>query len=430
MTKFFIETYGCSHNFADSEQMAGLLKEAKFEPVDKLDDADIIIINTCTVKGPTENGFFTRLGELKKEHPYKILVIAGCIPQTDPEKLKDYSIIGTKSIHHIVEVVEEALNDNIVKLLESGEMPPLNLPKIRKNPIIEIIPISRGCLSACSFCKTKAARGNLQSYPVEDIINVARKAVTQGVKEIWLTSQDTFCYGFDIETNLPNLLKEMVKIPGLFKIRVGMGNPIHLMKIKDELLPLLNHEKIFKFIHVPAQSGSNKILKDMKRGNTNEEFLEIVKEIKTIIPEINFATDIIVGYPTETDEDYWETLNLVRKVNPDIINISRFWPRPKTPAAKLKELPGEEVKRRSKIITDIFSNISKMRNERWLNWEGQIIIDEKNTNSNENNSGNQWIGRNQSYKPIIVEGDFKLGDIINIKIIKTGIFDLQGKVVN
>jgi len=218
MTRFYIETYGCSHNFADSEQMAGLLTQAKFDQVDKLEEADIVIINTCTVKGPTATAFFRRLEQIQQEHPYKIIIIAGCIPQTQPESLKKYPLVGTKQIHHIVEVVEEALNNNFIKLLETGEMPPLNLPKIRKNPAVEIIPISRGCLSACTFCKTKQARGNLNSYPIADIVNVAKKAVAEGVKEIWLTSQDNFCYGFDMGTNLPALLKELIKIPGKFKI--------------------------------------------------------------------------------------------------------------------------------------------------------------------------------------------------------------------
>jgi threonylcarbamoyladenosine tRNA methylthiotransferase CDKAL1 len=248
MTKFFIETYGCSHNFSDSEQMAGLLQEAKFNPVENIEDSDIIIINTCTVKGPTETAFFKRLDEIKQNNPYKIIIISGCIPQTDPEKLENYTLIGTKALHHIVQVVEEALNDNIVKMLQAGEKPPLNLPKIRKNQIVEIIPISRGCLSACTFCKTKSARGNLDSYTIDEIMEVARRAIMQGVKEIWLTSEDNFCYGFDINTNLPNLLKEIIKIPGFFRVRIGMGNPVHLKKIKDELFLLLNHEKIFKYL--------------------------------------------------------------------------------------------------------------------------------------------------------------------------------------
>ena len=146
MTRIYIETAGCSHNFADSEQMAGLLKEAKFQIIKEIEDADVVIFNTCLVKTPTENAFYKRLEEVKEKYPYKIIIIAGCIPQTNRKKLKEYSLVGTKQIHNIVEVVEEALNDNIVHALETGDMPPLNLPRVRKNPVVSIIPISRGCL--------------------------------------------------------------------------------------------------------------------------------------------------------------------------------------------------------------------------------------------------------------------------------------------
>jgi threonylcarbamoyladenosine tRNA methylthiotransferase CDKAL1 len=423
MTSFHIETYGCSANVADSEQMAGLLKQAQFDNVKSIEEADIIILNSCTVKSPTADAFLNRVKDLKKEYPYKTMIITGCIPQSEPERFKDFSIVGTKQIHNIVPVVEEALNDNTVRMLETGEMPPLNLPKIRKNPIVEIIPINRGCLSACTFCKTKQARGNLQSYPIEEIFSVAKKAVYEGVKEIWLTSQDTMCYGFDIKTNLAKLLQELVKIPGQFKIRVGMGNPIHLKKIKSELIPMFNHEKIFKFIHLPAQAGSNKVLKKMRRGNTNEEYLSLIKQIKRDVPEITIATDIIVGFPEETEEDFWETLQTVKTTSPDIINISRYWARPNTPAAKMEQLPIDEIKRRSGVLTDIFNNISRLQNEKWLNSEGRIIIDEKGK------SENQWIGRNGSYKPVIVEGDFRLGDIVDVKIMKTDTFHLKGEII-
>jgi threonylcarbamoyladenosine tRNA methylthiotransferase CDKAL1 len=423
MTSVYFLTQGCSANRADTEQMQGLLLESDFTIENNLEDADIVVFNTCTVKTPSESSFFTKLDEIKKQYPYKIIVIAGCIAQADRKRLKDYCLIGTRQIQSIVEVIEEALNDNIVHALETGEMPPLSLPKVRKNPVVEIIPIGRGCLSACTFCKTKQARGNLQSYSIEDVVSVARKGIQEGVKEIWLTSQDTFCYGFDLDTDLSELLKELINIPGNFKIRVGMGNPVHLKKIKDSLFPLMANEKVFRFLHIPAQVGSTKVLKEMLRGNTNEEYLAIIEELKTMIPDITLATDIIVGYPTETEDDYWETLQLLRKITPDVVNISKFWSRPGTSAAKLEELPQEEVKRRAKVVTDIFHNISTLQNEKWRGWEGTIVIDEKGKFEN------QWVGRNYTYKPVIVEGSFKLGDTIDVKIVKTTMFDLRGEVV-
>lgn len=422
MTNVYIHTTGCAHNFADSEQMAGLLQQAKFDLVEKEEDAYVIILNTCTVKGPTETVFFRHLQSIHEKYPNKIVIIAGCIAQADPEKLKGYSIVGTNQIHKIVEVVEEALHENRIRITESAELPPLNLPRVRRNPYISIIPISRGCLGACTFCKTKSARGNLRSYSVADIRKEAELAVKEGVKEIWLTSQDTGCYGFDIDTNLAKLLKELVIIIGNFKIRVGMMNPNHVLKFKGELFDAYKSPKIFQFIHIPLQSGSNEILRKMNRQYSAEDFRRLTEEIRVLFPHITIATDIIVGYPGETDEQYWETQNLVRKFMPDVLNISRFWPRPKTPAARLTPLHGDIVKHRSRILTDIYHNMARMQNERWLGWEGTIIITEKGKEAN------QWVGRNEAYKPVIVEGSFKLGQALKVKIEKATSFDLRGLV--
>ncbi len=423
MTTYYVETYGCAHNIADSERMSGILKQNNLDPVNTLIQADVIIINTCTVKGPTENAFFTRLENISKEFPNKAIIIAGCIPQSDPIKVKKYTTIGPRQYQNITKAVTEALNHNQVHLLETGEMPPLNLPKIRKNELIEVIPINLGCMSHCTFCKTKQARGDLLSYTIEEITSVAAQAIQDGVKEIWLTSQDTMCYGFDKKSNLANLLTSLTALEGDFKIRVGMGNPIHFKKIKDEITKILSHPKIYQFIHLPIQAGSNKVLKDMRRGNTKEEYIEQINTLRTSIPNITIATDIIVGYPTETEADFQETLEVVKITTPDIINISRFWPRPKTPAEKLTPLATDIVKERTKRLTELFHTIAQEQNQKWIGWTGQIIITEMGK------LPNQWIGRNQTYRPIIVEGEFNIGDKLNIKVTKATVFDLRAEIV-
>ena len=422
MTKVYIKTRGCSLNRADGEFMAGLLKEAKFEIIDDPEEAYVIILNSCTVKTPSEENLIKELKHYKGQ--YKIVIIAGCVPQADPEKYKGYTLVGTKQIHRIVEVVEEALNDNQVCNLSTEENPSLNLPKIRSNPLIEIIPICRGCLGACTYCKTKAARGNLISYPVKDIRLAARKAVLEGAKEIWLTAQDCGCYGFDLGTNLAELLEELVKIEGDFKIRMGMINPDHLLKIKDKLFKIYEHEKIFKFLHLPAQSGNDEVLKAMGRNYTAEDFSKLAMEFKSRFPLSNFSTDIIVGFPGESEQQYWDTLNLIRKIAPDTLNINRFWARPKTAAAKMKKrIQSDEIKRRSRVLTEIFTNISKMQNERWLGWEGEILIIEKGKFEND------WIGRNFGYKQAVMQGDFKMGEKVRVKVDKITTYDLRGRVL-
>ena len=424
MTSFMVITAGCAHNQADSEQMAGLLRRAKFDLVSDIEKADMVIFNTCTVKGPSETAFFKQLDDLKKNFPYKMVIVAGCIAQADPEKLKKYSLIGTKQIQNIVPVVEEALHNNVLQLLEIKDVPPLKLPRIRKNPLVEILPINLGCLGVCSFCKTKQARGNLISYPIAELKAEMVKAIKEGVKEVWLTSQDTGCYGADIGKNLVDLIKELCTITGDYKLRIGMMNPDQAIRIKKELIDLFRTQsKLFTFLHLPVQSGSNYVLKKMARNYTAEDFYELVKELRLNIPELNIMTDIIVGFPGETEQDSWQTLSMLRKVSPDSVNISRFWPRSKTPAAKWRVLPGEVVKRRSRLATELFHNISRLQNERWLGWEGEILIDEQGEKEG------QWIGRNFAYKQVLVEGKYNIGQRLKVKIEHGTTFDLRGNVM-
>ncbi|MBW2995677.1 tRNA (N(6)-L-threonylcarbamoyladenosine(37)-C(2))-methylthiotransferase [Candidatus Woesearchaeota archaeon] len=421
MVKIFIKTYGCALNQSDSELMAGLLKQARFEIINDPDDAFIIIINTCTVKGPSETKFYKYLKELKRKYKYKKIIITGCIPQTSTNKLKGYALLGTSQITNIVQLVEEVLNENPIRMLAKEQLPRINLPKIRKNPVIEIIPICEGCLGApCSYCLVKKARGQLRSYPKEDLINQARKAIVKDrIPEIWITAQDTGCYGKDINSSLPELLEEIIKIPGEFKIRLGMLNPNHVYEFLDDLIEIYKSEKMFKFLHIPVQSGNNDILKAMKRKYTPEQFKEIIKRFKAAIPNITIATDIIVGFPGETEEQYQDSLDLIKEITPDVLNRSRFWPRPKTAAAKLENrVPGPEIKRRSSLISSIFTNISRMRNERWQDWVGIVLVDEIGKD-------NTKVARNFAYKPVVIPGKYQLGDKLKVRINKTTNFDLR-----
>jgi len=395
--------------------MAGLLKQAKHELVEDEAKADIVLFNTCTVKTPSENKF---LRELKKTD--KKVVLAGCVPQSEPMRFDDYSLIGTRQIDNVVEVVEKTANGETLQLMKRNVKPNLLSPTVRRNSLVETIPISLGCLSACSFCKTKAARGGLSSYPEEEIVDNVRRATSEGVSEIWLTSQDTGCYGFDIGTNLAELLEEICKIEKEFMIRVGMANPDHILKIKDELISAFKHGKVFKFLHIPVQAGNDDVLKDMKRAYTVEQAEQIIDAFRKEIPEITISTDIICGFPTETEEQFNDTLELMKKVRFDIVNISRYWPRPGTPAAKLKQWPDRIRKERSTKVTDLFD--SQGHNDRWVGWEGTIIIDEKGKDGS-------WVGRNYSYKPVIVKGDLKLGDKVKVKIEKATVYDLRGVLI-
>lgn len=420
MTNIYIKTFGCSLNQSDSEVMAGLLEKADFKIVNSPETAELVIINSCTVKGPTETKV---MKEIKKMHELgKKIVVTGCLPKATPGKVKGYSLISPQNINNIVEIVEETLHDNTAEMIADSSEQRLNLPKKRKNNIIEILPICAGCLGDCAYCITKIARGNLISYPKKDIIKQVKEAVKEGVKEIWLTAQDTGCYGEDIGGTLPGLLKEILKIEDNFLVRLGMCNPEHLLKYSDELIEIFKHPKMFKFLHVPMQSGNNEILKAMKRNYTKEQFEELVLKFRKEIPLLTVSTDVICGFPGESYAQFIETVFLIKKIKPDVLNISKFWARPKTKAMFMKKVPGDEIKKRSTYMKSVFDWISFERNKLWEGKTCGIIIDEIGKEDS-------FIGRNLYYKPVIVFGDYKMGQKIKVKIENVTKYDLRGSQI-
>lgn len=190
----------------------------------------------------------------------------------------------------------------------------------------------------------------------------------------------------------------------------------------EEMSDVYKEDKVFKFLHLPVQAGNNEVLKDMRRSNTIEEFKEMVRKFRAEIPDLTVSTDIIAGFPTETEERFNDTLQLIKEMRFDIINVSRFVPREGTTAAALSPLPGGIVKERSRKVTELFHKIAEENNKRWLGWKGEIVIDEKGKHDT-------WVGRNYTYKPVVVKGSFKLGDTIMVKIASTAVHDLRGEVI-
>lgn len=416
MKNIFIKTYGCSFNFSDSENLAGLLQDSgKYKIVDSEDAADLVIINSCTVKNNAETKFWRDVRNISKP-----IIMAGCVPQAERDKLKfsGYSVIGTNQINNVVSVVDATLSGNIVQLLKKENNPRLNIPKVRKNKVIEIVPINEGCLGSCDFCLTKFARGHLLSYDPNEIARHIRNALNDGIKEIWLTSQDTACYGYDINTNIVKLLTKILEMKRDFRIRLGMGNPDYLRDYIDELIEVYKDPRMYKFLHVPVQAGSDRVLKAMKRNYTIENFSKIINRFRKMFPKITISTDIICGYPEETDEDYEKTIEMVKKVRPDVLNISRFWPRPGTIAAKKKQLPSEIIKARSKRLAELYYKIALGNNQKWLDWRGKILI-------NEIGKKETFVGRNYAYKPVIVKGEHKLGDEVEVTVSEVTKHDLR-----
>jgi threonylcarbamoyladenosine tRNA methylthiotransferase CDKAL1 len=422
MAKVYIESYGCTLNKADSQAIASILIDAGFEIVKSPEGSELIIVNTCTVKTPTETKIKRRLVELKQLN--KPIIVAGCIPQATPEALKGFSLLGVFQLPRIVEVAEETLNGNTVVALAHEKYNRLAIPNYSPNPFIEILPICQGCLgSPCSYCLTKKARGELFSYRPEAILKSIDHAAKQGKKEIWLTAQDTAAYGLDINTNLAKLLKQAIQIKGDFSLRLGMGNPNHLMSLADELIELYSSKKLFRFLHAPVQAGSDEVLKRMRRKYTSAEFRQLISKFRKAFPDITIATDIICGFPGETKSQFEHSLELVEEIKPDVLNISRFWPRPGTEASKLRGYSGNKTKLRSRELTSRFRQMAFRRNLEWMGWQGQAIIDEPG-------SFGSWKGRNYAYKQIVVlSNDDLLGKKVNVKVVDATAYDLRCKLL-
>ncbi|XP_052153203.1 uncharacterized protein LOC127771351 [Oryza glaberrima] len=421
----YVKTFGCSHNQSDSEYMSGQLSAFGYAITEEPEGADLWLINTCTVKNPSQSAMTTLISKCKSAN--KPLVVAGCVPQgsRDLKELEGISVIGVQQIDRVVEVVEETLKGHEVRLLSRKTLPSLDLPKVRKNKFIEILPINVGCLGACTYCKTKHARGHLGSYTIESLVDRVKIVVSEGVREIWLSSEDTGAYGRDIGTNLPNLLNGIVaELPAdrSTMLRIGMTNPPFILEHLKEIASVLCHPCVYSFLHVPVQSGSDAVLTAMNREYTVSEFRRVVDTLCELVPGMQIATDIICGFPGETDEDFSQTVNLVKQYQFPQVHISQFYPRPGTPAARMKKVSSVEVKKRSRELTSVFESFSPyqgMEGKVERIWITEIATD-----------GVHLVGHTKGYiQVLVIAPDSMLGTSADVKITSVGRWSVFGEVI-
>lgn len=427
----YVKTWGCAHNNSDSEYMAGQLASYGYNLTSNKDNADLWLLNSCTVKNPSEDTFRNEIqsGINRGKH----VVVAGCVPQGAPkaEYLKGLSVVGVQQIDRVVEVVEETLKGHTVRLLkqkkENGKRVAganLALPKVRKNPLIEIIPINTGCLNQCTYCKTKHARGDLVSYPVEEIVARAQQSFEEGCCEIWLTSEDTGTYGRDIGSSLPELLWELVKvIPEPCMLRVGMTNPPYILEHLEEMAKILNHPRVYSFLHVPVQSGSDSVLGDMKREYDRKSFEHVVDFLRERVPGLTIATDIICGFPTETEENFEETMTLCEKYKFPSLFINQFFPRPGTPAARMERIPANQVKKRTKRLTDLFYSYEPYNHR--IGEFHTVLVTEVSYDKK------HYVGHNKYYEQVLLPiVDNLLGKAVRVRIVSASKFSMSGEIVD
>jgi threonylcarbamoyladenosine tRNA methylthiotransferase CDKAL1 len=419
--RVFVRAFGCSSNTADAEFMRGCLVNAGYELVENAEDADVSVFNTCGVKSPTENRIIEELREAAKLE--KKLIVAGCLPLINFERLRNQvefdGIISPSSAGRIVECVESVLQGKKIQWLDSRAetKPLLALPKQASNPVVSVVPVAQGCLGSCSYCCVVFARGRLRSYSLDEVIRRVRGDLQSGAKEVWLTGQDMACYGRDIGTDLVNLLRTVCSIDkGDFFVRVGMMTPNYVLDMLDRLIDAFLDHHVFKFLHLPVQSGDDVVLKRMNRFYSVDEFRKIVASFRKTIPGITVVTDVICGFPGESEEAFQRSLKLIKEVKPDVVNVSKFFPRPRTIAEKMtSKISAEEVKSRSQNLAKLVKQVSAMKNAAWKGWTGKILIDEKGKKPG------SWIGRNFAYKPVVIksEDNSLLGKPLDVRVVKT-----------
>ena len=420
--RIYLETHGCTMNRADSEAMLRILKESGFERTNFPEEADLIVLNTCNVKQPTEQRMLSRARALSLLN--KPLIITGCMAATQPALLRRYAdaLIGPKSIGVIADVAKEVLKGKRGKeVFEDLSLNKAEIGRVPLSKVSAVIPVAEGCLGQCTYCITRFARGRLRSYPPDSILRAMRSRINEGFKEIYLTAQDIGVYGWDIGTNIAKLLVGIRGIEGKFRVRVGMMNPRGVKTMVDELLESFSDVRIYKFFHIPVQSGSDRVLKLMKRGYGVKDFLEIVRCIRGKYLISTIATDIIIGFPGETEGDFEQTLSLIREVKPEVVNISKFGPRPGTEAAEMKKLPTRIIKERSRIVSELCAEMKLKRNEQLVGKEFEVLVTEKYKEKAQ--------GRTDFYRPVLLEQKVELGSFYRVEIVDARSNYLIGRVI-
>lgn len=396
-----MEAYGCALNFGESREIEDLLSGKGWELCYDPSQADLVVLVTCVVIGTTERAMVKRIRQLAGAPR---LVVTGCMATASREKALEACpralLVPPGDLAALSEVLSDLVEDAGRSTL--GQAP--------RRDSYGIVPIATGCRGSCSYCITRLARGALRSRSFERISEGVSKAVAEGPNEVQLTAQDAAAYGSDLGTDLPSLVHRLCGLPGDFRLRVGMMNPASAHPIRAALAVMYREPKVFKFLHLPVQSGSDSILADMRRGHTVREFEETVAEVRRAVPEVTLSTDLIVGYPGETEEDHMRNVELVRRVRPDIVNVTRFSARPGTSAAEdSRQVPGWKAKQRSRELTALRFEVALERNNEWVGRRVRALATERG-------KGGSTILRTDEYKQVVVARELALRRFYDIAV--------------
>ncbi len=404
---------GCAPSAQDASEKQDVLgtQDAARNFCTLQDAPDAIYLNVCTVKGNA--GALKLLRTASERFPGIPLFITGCAP-------KDFREEATKITDKVVFTDRDSI---VIPRTQAEESKPAS-STLRESPFVGIVNIEEGCLDACAFCSTHLVKGRLKSYAPEGIVEQVKRLVADGCTEIQLSGQDCACYGFDIGTNLAILVQNiLVHVPGNYKMRLGMGSPRHMCSYADALLECFQDNRIYKFMHVPVQSGSDKILKAMNRRHTASEFRRLASEFNKRFPLATLSTDLIVGYPGETESDFRETLRLLEETRPTVCNITRFVARPGTAAARMEadaglRIPDSVKHERSARLAEAFQKIARENNALWVGKTCDVVVEKPGHRAGTS------IARNEAYRPVALASDIPAGTKLQVRITDAEAFAL------
>jgi len=434
--KYFIKTYGCQANEYDSELIAGILEKFGANPVDNEIDANIVIFNTCAVRKNAEDKFYGRLGALKKvknEKKDMIVIVTGCLAQKDYLKISkiDYVdiVLGTHRISQLPTILQELKynkNKKIVDIDFTGRTEP-DIPPRRLSKISAYIPIMFGCDYYCTFCIVPFTRGKMQSRPKEQIIKEIQDLAQKGYREIILLGQTVNAYGIDLKNSydFADLLYDVSLIDGIKWIRFTSPYPTNFND--KQIKTICTIDKITKHVHLPLQSGNNEILRRMARRYTIQQFLEVVYKFRELCPNIALSTDIIVGFPYETDEQFQDTLNIVKQVRFDQAFMFAYSEREGTKAATYPQLPLKERLKRLYELISVQNEITIEKNKEYVGKELEILVEGES-----DKNPNKLEGRTETNKIVVfdkIEKDL-IGKFVKVRITKSYLWGLEGTLLN
>jgi tRNA-2-methylthio-N6-dimethylallyladenosine synthase len=440
--KYLIRTHGCQMNEHDTEIMAGMLEEMGYTPASTLEDADFVLYNTCAVRENAEDKVFGHLGSLKPlkaKNPNLMIGLCGCMAQEEVvrKKIREKHphvdiVFGTHNIHMLPELIEQAhySKETIFEVWDAAQGTIENLPKLRKDGVRAWVNIQYGCNKFCTYCIVPFTRGEERSRLPEDILNELRELAAEGYKEVYLLGQNVNDYGLDLgNVDFADILEMAAQVEGIERIRFTTSNP---WNFTDKMIDTIaRHKKICNSIHLPAQSGNSQVLRRMRRGYTREEYLDLVQRIRARIPDVSLTTDIIVGFPGETEEQFLDTLSLIETVRFDGAYTFIYSPRAGTPATRLPDDVSEaEKKDRLRRLNELQDRITWEHSQSMVGKVYEVLVEgESKTNQNvlqARTEGNKIVHL-EGYTPEEIKA--LTGKLVYVKIVEAKTWNLRGEML-